>query len=157
MKGIFLYGMLIASVFSVSISSAEERISFGLGAGALYNGLGANVGFMQASDLKYVSLGCISIAYSSNNGISSNCGLGAGWMRSDILSDNGKHGLGIHVGVTYNTHDDQDDVEVFAGVPYVYFFRGMTTGGWYAGLTPTVGRHDGDIKGGLLINLGYQF
>ena len=42
-------------------------------------------------------------------------------------------------------------------VPYVYFFREMAAGGWNAGLAPTVGRYDGDLKGGLLINLGYQF
>ena len=157
MKGIFLYGTLLASVFSVSIGSADERVSFGLGMGALYNGLGANVGFMKGPDLKYVSLGCISVAYSSNNGASSNCGLGAGWMRSDILSGNGRHGLGIHVGVTYNTHDERDDVEVFVGVPYAYFFKGMTAATWHVGLTPILGRHDGDLDGGLLLNLGYQF
>ncbi len=157
MKGIFFYGALLASVFSASIGSAEERLSFGLGLGALYNGLGANVAFMEGADLKYVSVGCISIAHSSNRGVSSNCGLGAGWMRSDILSDNGRHGLGIHVSVTYNTHDERDDVEVFVGVPYAYFFSGMTAAGWHAGLTPMVGRRDGDLKGELLLNLGYQF
>jgi len=157
MKGILLCGILLVSVFSAVSSGADERVSFGLGMSALYNGLGANVAIVKGPDFKYVSLGCISIAYSTKRGASSNCGLGAGWMRSDILSGNGRHGLGIHLGVTYNTHDDRDDVEVSVGVPYAYFFSGMAAAGWHAGLTPMVGRRDGDLEGGLLANLGYQF
>jgi len=160
MKKMLLYGMLVTSVFSVSPGVADERVSYGLGAGALYNGLGANVALMNGSDLKYVALGCIGIGYSSNDRVLLDCGVGAGWMRSDILSSNDKHGLGIHVGVTHNTGNtgnDRDGVEVFVGVPYVYFFRAMAAGGWNAGLTPILGKYDGDLKGGLLINLGYQF
>jgi len=144
-------------VFFTATSIAEDKISFGVGVGALYNGLGANVSVMKESDLRYVSLGCISIGYSSSNGTSSNCGIGAGWMKSDILSENGKHGLGIHIGVTYNTHNDRDDTEVFIGIPYLYFFKEMIAGGWNVGLTPIIGKHNGKTKGGLLLNLGYQF
>jgi len=157
MKGIVLCGVLLAGVFPAVSSGADGRLSFGLGMGALYNGLGVNAAFMQGPDLKYVSLGCVSLAYSSNSGASSNCGVGAGWMRSDILSNNGRHGLGVHLGVTYNSHDDRDEVEVFVGIPYAYFFKGMTAAGWHAGLTPVLGRRDGDLEGGLLLNLGYQF
>lgn len=157
LKKILLCCLILASVFSVATSIADDNVSFGVGAGALYNGLGANVSFVKKSDLKYVSLGCIAIGYSSNNGTSSNCGIGAGWMRSDILSENNKHGLGIHIGVTYNTSNDRNDTETFIGVPYVYFFKGMTSGGWNIGLTPIIGKHNGSIKGGLLLNLGYQF
>ncbi len=157
MKGILLYGVLLAGVFPAVSSGADERVSFGLGMSALYNGLGVNAAFMKGSDLKYVSLGCVSIAYSSNSGASSNCGVGVGWMRSDILSNNGKHGLGVHLGITYNSHDDRDDVEVFVGVPYAYFFSGMTAASWHVGLTPVLGRRDDDTEGGLLVNLGYQF
>jgi len=157
MKRIFSYGFILAGIFSASTIFAEDKVSFGIGSGALYNGLGANVSFMKESDLKYLSLGCIAIGYSSNNGVSSNCGAGAGWMRSDILSENDKHGIGIHIGVTYNTHNDRNDTEVFIGIPYLYFFKRMTAGGWNVGLTPIIGKHNGKAKGGLLLNLGYQF
>ena len=157
MKKIFLYSFILAGILSPATTIAENKISFGIGSGALYNGLGVNVSFMKKSDLKYLSLGCIAIGYSSNNGVSSNCGAGAGWMRSDILSENDKHGLGIHIGVTYNTHNDRNDTEAFIGIPYLYFFKGMTAGGWNVGLTPIIGKNSGETKGGLLFNLGYQF
>ncbi len=157
MKRLVLCGALLAGALPAAGHGADERVSFGLGMGALYNGLGVNAAFMKGFDLRYVSLGCASIAYSSNSGASSNCGVGAGWMRSDILSSNGRHGLGLHLGVTYNTHDERDDVEVFVGLPYAYFFEGMTAATWHVGLTPILGRHDGNLEGGLLLNLGYQF
>lgn len=157
MKTVNLYGIMLAGFLFTATSVADDTVSFGLGTGALYNGLGANVSFMKESDLKYVSLGCIAIGYSSNNGTLTNCGIGGGWVRSDILSENDKHGLGIHFGVTYNTTNDRDDIEVFVGAPYLYFFKGMANGGWNTGLTPIIVKYSGETKAGLLFNLGYQF
>ncbi len=159
MKKVMICMLVIVSIFSAATTTsiAEDKVSFGVGMGALYNGLGVNVGFMKESNLKYVSLGCTGFSYSSDNEISSICGIGAGWMRSDILSGNDKHGLGIHIGVTYNNGDGKNDTEAFIGIPYLYFFKGMSAGGWNAGLTPIIGKRNGEIKGGLLLNLGYQF
>jgi len=33
----------------------------------------------------------------------------------------------------------------------------MFAGGWNIGLTPIIGDTNGETKGGLLFNLGYQF
>ena len=160
MRKLLLSGIILSGVLSAVTSVAEDRVSFGAGSGALYNGLGVNLGFIKNSDLKYVSLGCIAFGYSSSNGISADCGIGAGWMRSDILSENGKHGLGIHIGVTHNTHNthnDRNDAEAFIGIPYAYFFRGMSAAGGNVGLTPILSQNNGKTRGGLLLNLGYQF
>ncbi len=155
MKKKLLYVFILAGIFSSTTVIAQDKISFGIGSGALYNGLGANIAVMKKSDLKYLALGCIAIGYSSDRGVLSNCGVGAGWVRSDILSKNDKHGLGIHIGLTYNT--DKNNTEAFIGIPYLYFFKGMFAGGWNVGLAPIIGETDGETRGGLLFNLGYQF
>ncbi len=149
--------LVLASILSMATCYADEQVILGMGIGALYNGLGANIGFTKESDLKYVSLGCISLGYGSYSGISSSCGVGAGWMRSDILSDNDKHGIGIHLGATYNTSDSKNDMEAFIGIPYVYFFNAMNYDGWNIGFTPLVGKYDDNRIGRLLLNLGYHF
>jgi hypothetical protein len=127
-----------------------------MGVGALYNGIGINAALMNDSDLKYISLGCMSVVYSTNDGTTFNCGGGIGWMKSDILSENNKHGLGLHTGATYNTHKNLNEFEPYFGVSYMYFFKEMTSGGWHLGLTPSISKHDGDTSGLLFLEIGYQ-
>ncbi len=154
-----LLGSVLAllGILFTTPASAGNQASLGFGFGALYNGVGFNLAFPEDDDLKYVSLGCLAFGYSSSNGTFSNCGIGAGWMRSDILSSNGRHGLGVHVGITRNSDTDNDATEVFVGIPYSYFFRGMDAAGSNIGLTPILGRHNGSVGAGMLLNLGYQF
>ncbi|MGD8908164.1 MAG: hypothetical protein PVI92_02380 [Chromatiales bacterium] len=152
-----LAGLEIVLLASSTNVLADEAISFGAGFGALYNGFGVNIAKIQALDMKYVSLGCMGVGYSSNEGVSSNCGLGLGWIRKDLLSDNQKHGLGLHFGVTRNTDHDKDDTEAFAGISYMYFPHGSNLPGLTLGITPIVGRHNKATEGGVLLNIGYQF
>jgi len=155
MRKLLLSITLLSGLFAAT--AVAERTSFGAGLGVLYNGVGINLARMNGADFKYVALGCTTLGYSSSYGTTSNCGIGVGWMRSDILSDSGRHGLGIHLGITYNSHENRDQVEVFAGLPYVYFFSGMDTAGLNLGLTPYLGRHNDENRAGFLLNLGYQF
>lgn len=156
-REILLFSSVLTNLLIVSSSIADEKYSAGAGVGALYNGVGVNLGIFEDYGFKYASIGCISIGYSSKDGLLSNCGLGIGWIRSDILSDSNRHGLGIHLGTSYNTHNNRNNLEAFIGIPYVYLFDGMGSDGWNIGVTPIIGENHGDIEGGVLLNLGYQF
>ncbi len=61
MRKLLLSGIILSGMLSTATSVAEDRVSFGAGSGALYNGLGVNLGFMKNADLKYVSLGCVAV------------------------------------------------------------------------------------------------
>ena len=52
----------VALVISSS-TLANDNFTFGIGAGSLYSGLGVNAGIQSKTDLKYISVGCVS--YSS--------------------------------------------------------------------------------------------
>ena len=157
MRKAILSIMLLAGIFTAMAPAVAGRTSFGAGLGVLYNGLGINFGLRGETDFKYLALGCAAIGYSSRYGTSSDCGMGTGWMNSAILSDMGRHALGVHLGLTYDTHEDRDEIEAFVGIPYVYFFNGIDTAGLNLGLAPYLGRHNGENRGGFLLNLGYQF
>ncbi len=148
--------ILLSGVF-FSATADDGRVSFGAGLGVLYNGIGINLGLMNDVDFKYVALGCTTLATSSSYGTTSNCGVGAGWMRSDILSETGRHSLGVHLGLTYNTDENRNDIEAFIGIPYVYFFNGIDAAGLNLGMTPFFGRHNDETREGFFLNLGYQF
>jgi hypothetical protein len=45
--------------------SAADRTSFGVGIGALYNGIGGGFALIKADDLKYLSVGCSEFSRSS--------------------------------------------------------------------------------------------
>ena len=81
---------LIVSVLvvagGVSTLSAADKTSFGLGVGALYNGLGGNFALIKADDLKYISVGCSEFTSSSIDGTFVTCGVGIGWLKSNILT-----------------------------------------------------------------------
>ena len=154
--------IVLVSLLSITTCNADDKISIGAGIGGMYNGLGANVSFIHESDLQFVSLGCIAIGYGTIGGFSSNCGIGAGWIKSDIISDSDKHAIGINIGLNYNTHLYTNHAEAFIGFPYIYFFKGMTSSGWNIGLTPIIGkyndnRNEDGIGRLIIINLGYQF
>ncbi len=149
-------GTLLACMVATA-NADQQTTTFGLGAGALYNGLGVNLGRVTGHDLRYLALGCVSVAYSSRHGLDADCGLGLGWMRSGPFSSSHRHALGLHLGVTYDTHAERSAVEPFLGVPYVYFSHGMAAAGWNLGVTPTLGRHDDNLSVGLMLNAGFQF
>ena len=84
------------------------------------------------------------------------CGVGVGWLRSDILTKkNSKHGLGLNLALDYDQLEKK--LEPSLRIPYVYFFRGIASEGWNLGLAPLV-RWDADgTEFGVMVEVGYQF
>lgn len=144
---------------STQTYAANNELSFGTGIGALYSGLGINISLRGESDFRFISAGCVELGYKTGPGWYSACGGGAGWIWSNILSkESNKHGIGFYLGPVYSGGSDIDPETVYgAGIPYVYFLRGIDEGGWNFGFTPALGRHNGDTKGYLLLQAGYQF
>jgi len=148
---------LVLFAIAANISSAADKTSFGLGVGALYNGLGGNFALIRADDLKYISVGCGEFRSSDLDGTYVTCGVGVGWMRSDILTKkNSKHGLGLNIALDYDGFHSK--VEPSIRLPYVFFFRGLDRRGWNLGVAPLV-RWDADegTDLGVMFEVGYQF
>ncbi len=133
---------------------AKDGKTIGVGIGALYNGLGLSYGLQGLGTLKYVSLGCLSLSTSRSRGTESNCGLGAGFLRTDLGN---RHGLGVHLGATYNEHANLNSIEMFVAPQYVYFFNGIDAPGFNLGASLYFGQYDGDFKIRPGLQVGYQF
>ena len=153
---VFVAAALVLSVALCGPVSAADTTSFGVGIGALYNGLGGNFSLIRADDLKFISVGCSEASSSSSNGTNLTCGVGVGWLRSDLLSrKNSKHGLGINLALDYDQL--HSEVEPSIRLPYVFFFNGLGRRGFNLGLAPLV-RWDADgTELGLMFEVGYQF
>ena len=147
---------IFVQAVAVSASLAADRTSFGLGGGSLYNGLGINVAFVSPEDLKFVALGCSGWMHSSSNRTDVSCGVGIGWIMSDILTKkNNKHGIGLHLGLNYETWDN--DFEPMLSIPYVFFFKGIDSKGLNLGAAPLVQWWSGGAEFGFFLQIGYQF
>jgi hypothetical protein len=147
---------LLVVLAAAGTASAADKTSFGLGVGALYNGLGGNFALIKADDLKYLSLGCSEASRSSIDGTNLTCGIGLGWLRSDLVTrKNSKHALGLNIALDYDQL--HSEVEPCIRLPYVFFFRGIDRRGWNLGLAPLV-RWDADgTEIGVMFEVGYQF
>jgi len=159
MKKRALVVAFLLAVFRAGSSYAEGGVSVGVGAGALYSGIGVNVGMRSENTFGYLAAGCIGVSHSSSNGWEFPCGVGAGWLWTGLLTKaNDRHGLGIYVGPVSTRASFGDTKVVYgAGLTYVYSFGDAIAKGWNLGITPTVGKKYGDYRAGLLINIGYQF
>ena len=147
---------ILVQVVAVSASLAADRTSFGLGGGSLYNGLGVNVAFVSPENLKFVALGCSEWRNSSSDGTDVTCGVGVGWIKSDILTKkNDKHGIGLHLGLNYDTRES--DFEPMLSIPYVFFFKGIDSKGLNIGAAPLVAWESGGAEFGFFLQIGYQF
>lgn len=149
--------LVILLVFAAAGSvAAADRTSFGVGLGALYNGLGGNFALITAHDLKYVSLGCSEASHSSRDGTNVTCGVGVGWLMSDILTKkNSRHGLGLNIALDYDQL--HSEFEPVIRMPYVYFFRGIDRRGWNLGLAPLIRWDAEGTELGVMFEVGYQF
>jgi len=151
----------LLGLFGIDSNAAENNTSFGVGAGALYGGIGLNVGLRRENDFRYVAAGCIAFGYGDASGWILPCGVGAGWIWTDLLpTANDRHGLGFYlgpVGIRPDKYGYDDKARYGVGITYLYFFNGVNASGWNVGITPAVGKEDGDRTGSLLINAGYQF
>jgi len=158
-KGAFVVVFLLGSL-GINPSYADEGLSVGVGTGALYSGIGVNVGMRSKNSFGYLTSGCIHVGYSSDDGWEKACGVGAGWIWTGFLAGvSERHGLGVYVGpVTSRRTVDTDVTAVYgAGLTYVYSFGDAVAKGWQLGITPTLRKENGDYRGGYLINVGYQF
>ncbi len=159
---------LILSLFSFSTLASdvidENSLSFGVGAGAPYAGLGGHVAKVSDTDMKYLSLGCIQ--YSSLMG--SACGLGAGWMVTDLFdATSNNHGLGIYALQTAGEELSERTGGFFAidkhqnysavGLNYTYFSNGINKSGFTFGLSVHATNADYDRKINGMFQIGYQF
>jgi hypothetical protein len=87
--------MLSLSCFAKE-NSQTENYSVGIGMGAMYSGIGANIALVSKNDFKYISAGCTE--YSSAYG--SECGFGIGWVTTDLFDfETNNHGFGIYAGM----------------------------------------------------------
>lgn len=154
-------------------TTANADSTWGIGVGPLYNGLGFNFGKTTTSSLSYGSLGCqsLSIGSSKNSNTSSsdssretesNCGFGLGYINTSMFSNN-RHGLGLNLGLSYNTAESQTELRLRPG--YHYFFNGIDKPGFNIGLGSIIyydneASNDLDSdseKVSLFLNIGYQF
>jgi hypothetical protein len=154
-RRVILVFLVLVAVLT-SAPSAADRTSFGLGLGALYNGLGGNIALVKADDLKVFSLGCSEATSSSIDGTNLTCGVGFSWLRSDILTKkNSKHGLGVNVALDYDQFHSK--TEPVVRVPYIFFFKGIDRRGLNIGLAPFVRWEADGTEFGALLEIGYQF
>ncbi len=137
------------------ITLADENKTIGVGYGLMYNGLGVMYGIKSESSLKYLSLGCLSVGVSDTSGISSLCGIGIGYITSNLFKSNGnKHGLGIHIGTSYS---DTYGIEAFIAPQYIYFLNGIVSSGLNIGVNVSYGKQEGTTEIIPGFQIGYQF
>ena len=148
--------LLLTIAAAAGTASGTEKTSFGVGIGALYNGLGGNLALIKADDLKYISLGCSEASHSSAEGTDLTCGVGIGWLKSDLLTrKNRKHAVGLNIALDYDQY--HAELEPSIRLPYAFFFRGIDRRGWNIGVAPLV-RWDADgTEVGVMFEIGYQF
>lgn len=149
--------LVFLSVLTPVICFADNEVSLGAGVGSLYSGLGVNAALKGDNYIGYVAAGCVATGYSSGSGWILPCGIGVGWIWTDLLTKtNNRHGIGFYAGpVGYK--DNKSVARYGLGFTYEYFLQGISNKGWNFGITPAAGQLNGKTKGSLFINAGYQF
>jgi len=159
MRSELIYLVMLLLLASSRTHASDKDLSFGIGAGALYSGIGINIGVQGENDVRYIAVGCVEMGYSSVSGWQAACGVGVGWIWANILpQSSNKHGIGFYLGPVSSKRSGFVPKTVYgAGISYVYFFNGINNNGWNLGVTPAIGRRNGDTEGSLLLQVGYQF
>ncbi len=155
--------LICLSYFNVKAeeTTAENDISFGVGVGALYSGLGVNINKVDDGEMWYGSTGCVADVISGTI-----CGVGFGWVTTnywDVADD--KHGLGLYLGVidggsTINNNGGFDkDPYYGAALGYHYFMNGIDKAGMTFGATVTYADKKDSWKDDVsfMLQIGYQF
>ncbi|QOL25437.1 hypothetical protein LP316_14230 [Thalassotalea sp. LPB0316] len=155
MKAVIKPLVISLSLLASTQINAEEQLTFGLGLGNLYSGLGVNVGYQGENSLKYMSAGCMS--YSSMYGTT--CGVGAGIVKTDIFDfQTPNHGLGAYLGIVGTQVVRFDRKAIYGGgIGYHYFFNGIDKSGLQLGIAGVIGKEDSGTGGAMVVQLGYQF
>ena len=148
--------IVVLTIFLNATCNADDEVSYGVGTGALTSGLGVNTALRGDNHIGYIAAGCLGIGYSNENGWILPCGIGAGWIQTDLLSNaNNHHGLGVYLGPVGK--NEVNKARYGVGVTYAYFMQGVNAKGWNFGFTPATGWENGTAKGSILINVGYQY
>ncbi|MGR6871281.1 hypothetical protein ACU6U9_02985 [Pseudomonas sp. HK3] len=127
---------------------ADGSISYGVGIGRSYSGLGVNYGMLSETDFKYVTTGIL--AYSSSDG--RYYASGAGWMKTNLFNSNTpNHGANIYAGIINN--DKKYNNTPYIGAGYLYFFDGIKNPGKAIG----VSFFNGNEIDGFGLGLSFQF
>lgn len=158
-KKILVFFMLFIVGQSTYTVNAAEDLKVGLGLGALYSGVGTNVALTSDNDMKYASLGCL--AYSSNYGAS--CGVGLGWVKTGLINNDNKQGLGLYLGIV-GMEKEFDDLlnkkrnNVYGGgISYNYYLNGINNNGTVVGVGYLYGSGKEEKINSVLLQVGYQF
>jgi len=134
---------------------ANDKFTFGAGVGSFNSGIGINAGIQSETDLKYVSLGCVS--YSSLNG--ETCGAGIGWVTTTLFdSNNTKHGTSLYLGIVGSENNYFDNDPIYGlGLGYHYFLNGISNSGLNIGFSLVAGSKNSGTDIGGMLQAGYQF
>ena len=161
-KTILLLPLLSLSCFAAE-DSKTKNYSVGLGMGAMYSGIGANISFVSKTDLKYVSAGCTE--YSSSTGAS--CGFGTGWITTELFNfDSNNHGFGIYGGALgkekihsiENGEYSYNEENIYGvGLSYTYFINGIDKSGATLGISMHATNAESEGSYGGFLQIGYQF
>lgn len=161
------YLLVTIGALLVLSTTAKAGSTWGIGVGPLYGGLGFNFGKTTPSSFAYGALGCIGLsigdsADTSSNDNESNCGFGLGYISTSLFTSD-RHGLGLNLGITYNTAESQTEVRLRPG--YHYFFNGINESGLNLGVGTILytddetsndqNRDSDNVK--VFFNVGYQF
>lgn len=149
----FFFAIILVCL-TVSHASAGQDLSFGMGLGYFYNGLGVNLALKGPHDFKYLGTG-VSAVKVTDEDTDIAFGITAGWVRTDILdSESDKHGLGIFLSI-----DDGEDFDTMLslGPSYTYFFKGTSQPGFNLGLAAGPGFTGDDTYLVVMGQIGYQF
>tara|TARA_R110001592_G_scaffold3562_1_gene20517 strand:+ start:77 stop:541 length:465 start_codon:yes stop_codon:yes gene_type:complete len=154
--------MLSLSCFAEE-TSQTKNYSVGLGMGAMYSGIGANIALVSKNDFKYISAGCT--RYDSTNG--AECGFGVGWVTADLFDfETNNHGFGIYATMlgkerfaTFENHQYSfyENNYYGAGVSYTYFVNGIDQSGVTFGISIHATNAENDGRFGSFFQIGYQF
>ncbi|SES94146.1 hypothetical protein [Thalassotalea agarivorans] len=135
-------------------AKADERITFGVGLGHSYSGLGANLGYQTEESFTYLSAGCV--GYSTLKG--STCGAGIGWVTTALSQGDNHHGIGAYAGVVGVEQGVFDNEAVYgAAITYHYFFNTIAEPGFNLGFSVAGGTVESEFELVPLISFGYQF
>ncbi len=163
-KIIFVNLLSTLTILAIDIDIDMDKLSYGVGVGQIYNGFGGNVHIASQKEMKYIALGCTEFSDEDNKDREGICGLGVGYLRTDILprylpkffSDTDKHGVGASFSIMNNDYTNKVDLLFAYG--YTYFTEGISNSGWNFGVSPTYQYSKGaDDNLGIIMNIGYQF
>ena len=152
--------LFVALMLVCTSAVADDRISYGLGLGQYYSGLGVNVGLSNISSLTYLSAGCIGRTEGTDQKPSNACGGGIGKVISGSqFSASQMHSLSAYIGAVDMEQRVNGTVETVYGLSflYAYNFSGFDNSGFNIGIGPSVALTGDKHSSTLKLQLGYQF